>query len=235
MKSNKFIILALAGLLVVFVGCGGGSNDVADDSASIKINAPNEITNPKIALPIEGFVGQLDTVNMTFVLGTLPTNASKKAGKFSVFLDADTMIVDKDGNQVDIKNYDKVRIEEGATDININASKITVLKISEGTTLIPIDDSYSKRIDFNKIPDLLKSEIGTDLPKSFPNGTWMAQPPENHPTIPAAKIIELTNSNWSIYLLDNPETDEKYSVTITDRNEFEWTGSVSKDNKITQN
>ncbi len=243
MKHSRFLVFVLLLVMTISViGCGGAddqnNNSTEDTDSTDETSKVENVVNHK--LPVEGFVGQFDGENNSFVLATLPKSEGQAPGQISINFDNGISLVDLDGVDTTIKDYDRVRIDEGeTTSSGITATKITLLKSSKAS-------EYAKLISDNKIstmgsddylsvPSILKSSIGADLPKSFPGAAaWTVHLPKDHPTIKGAKIIELVSGNWSIYLLSNPETEEKYSVTITDRNEFEWTGIITEDDKVEQ-
>lgn len=242
MKHSRIFVFALLLVMVIsIIGCGGTADQnnqpVEENGSNNNTSKVENIFNHE--LPIEGFVGQFDGENNSFVLATLPKSEGQSPGQISISLEDAVMLVDVDGNEVAIKNYDRVRIDKGkSTSAGITVSKITLLKSSKTSEFVDVSSgekiSSQKSENYLEVPEILKSSIGDSLPKSFPDmAAWTVHLPEDHPTIKGAKIIELVSGNWSIYLLSNPETDEKFSVTITDRNEFEWTGAISEDNAVT--
>jgi hypothetical protein len=225
MKHQRInIVLSLVLMIVIGIGCGG--SDAPEDKP---------VTTNKF--PILGTVGQINADKTQFVLATLPENESLPPGQTLIELNTETIIVDNEGNTTtNIKNHDTVIITKGKINSSsITAKNITIKRSTEAPTYTLSEDSIlgsTDKIGVFDIPTILSKQLGETLPKSFPTTSWSHSLPKAHPTIKGAKITELSNGDWKLFVLSNPETDELFSVTLTGTNDFAWTGFVDEDGGV---
>lgn len=213
---NRSIVIVGLALIVVFVaGC-------AHKSAEEQF------------IPIMGIVAEMDEDSSSFVLTTLPQSEGLPCGKTPVSYDVDTEIVDNDSNPTQtMKNYDTVTIEDGIKENGKIIAKTIRIRISAKVPTLDVSSQLTKTdLPPNEIPKLLLKQVSNKLPEDFPTSAWNTSYPEKHPTVEDAVITTMTNNEWMIYLISNPETEEIYSVTLTNSDDFIWKGAINKDNVV---